>query len=736
MKKIKPYSAIGIATMILASAAPTIQAQDEKSVMEEIIVTAQKRPENLQEVPISIKALTAETLEMINADSLDDIARLVPSLSMTDLSRGGNSVQIRGLGSNVGSVGTVAIYNDGIISFGRTSSGGTFSEQDSGLYDVSRVEVLRGPQGTLYGEGSFGGVVNIISTKPNPEKFEASISAGFFDIEDGGSDSTDIAGMVNIPLIDNTLALRVVGYSNDHDGYIDGYNILNTYIAALYQSYGYPMDPMDSPPELVGEGINTEKVTGGRVMLGYTGERFDANLILKRQKLDLGIASLASSGTMKNFDDISGNTIGDTEMTAYLFDSNFGSENTTDEAILEINTVTPIGNLTSITGWGEIERENTAAIFGNSGFSQELRLSSDSEGDVNWIMGAFYRDVEATIDLIDGQGFLIEKAEQWALFGQVYYDISETLTATFGLRYGKQESEDTDLLRALDSVEATFGDLAPKVTLDWQVQEQTMVYGTVAKGFRAGGANADTSLGTDANYQQGFDSDQIWNYEVGFKSTFWDNKLVINGALFYIDWSDIQIDSPVLDLVLGEGPDSKEFIVVNGEDAHSVGFEVDMTVSPGAGWLITLGGSNVEVEFDNGMIASPIIEAAHPDGVYSLKGMRLPNAPEYLFNASAEKIFDATAGMEWFIRADYSLRGSSYSDVPNDAEGTDMASGSFDLINLRAGLRGQKWEVQAYVKNLENSDASSWNFNDGSMFGNLRARIAPRTIGINMKYSL
>jgi len=273
MKKIKSYSAIGIATMILASAAPTIQAQDEKSVMEEIIVTAQKRQENLQEVPISIKALTAETLEMINADSLDDIARLVPSLSMTDLSRGGNSVQIRGLGSNVGSVGTVAIYNDGIISFGRTSSGGTFSEQDSGLYDVSRVEVLRGPQGTLYGEGSFGGVVNIISTKPNPEKFEASISAGFFDIEDGGSDSTDIAGMVNIPLIDNTLALRVVGYSNDHDGYIDGYNILNTYIAALYQSYGYPMDPMDSPPELVGEGINTEKVTGGRVMLGYTVRR-------------------------------------------------------------------------------------------------------------------------------------------------------------------------------------------------------------------------------------------------------------------------------------------------------------------------------------------------------------------------------------------------------------------------------------------------------------------------------
>ena len=206
-------------------ASMSAHGQERRVDFEEIIVTAQKVDQRIQDVPISIKAIDDETLETINADGLEDLTRLVPSLTMTNISRGGNQVQIRGLGSNVASVGTVAIYNDGVISASRIQSSGTFAEQDSVIYDVERVEVLRGPQGTLYGEGSFGGVINIISKRPDDQEFQASFAGSSFDVDEGSSDNTDLQGMINIPLIKETLAVRAVGYKLDHDGYIDAVDV-------------------------------------------------------------------------------------------------------------------------------------------------------------------------------------------------------------------------------------------------------------------------------------------------------------------------------------------------------------------------------------------------------------------------------------------------------------------------------------------------------------------------------
>src|SRR5262245_40819831 len=246
------------------------------AVTDEVItVTAQKREEAIQSIPISIKALSAETLSQINASGLEDITKLVPSLSMTNLSRGGNNVQIRGLGSNVASLGTVAIYNDGIISADRIQSSGTFAEQDSALFDVERVEVLRGPQGTLYGEGSFGGVINIISKRPDPSKLEIGGSATWLDTKDGSSNNHHLAGMVNVPLIRDTLAVRAVAFDYDHEGYIDAVDIS-------------PILSGTGGPERVEKDANTEEVTGGRLALTYTPtDQFDATFIFKKQRTEL-----------------------------------------------------------------------------------------------------------------------------------------------------------------------------------------------------------------------------------------------------------------------------------------------------------------------------------------------------------------------------------------------------------------------------------------------------------------
>src|SRR5262245_22860442 len=277
---------VGIAGPVFAAA---------ENPIETITVTAQKEEQELQSVPISVKVITDQTLQEINADGLKDIVRLVPSLSMTDLSRGGNNVQIRGLGSNVASVGTVALYNDGVISANRIGSSGTFSEQDSALYDVNRVEVLRGPQGTLWGEGSFGGVINVVSNMPNAEKYQASLSTSAYEVNSGSSDNHDVAGMINVPIIQDVLAFRVVGFDYDHEGWID----------ALF------IDPIFvGDPPIVTKDANTEKVTGGRALLSFTpSEAFDGTLIYKTQKTEIGLQSYDSDAAIENINALFGTTL-------------------------------------------------------------------------------------------------------------------------------------------------------------------------------------------------------------------------------------------------------------------------------------------------------------------------------------------------------------------------------------------------------------------------------------------
>lgn len=693
----------------------------DEGALEEIIVTAQKREQSLQSIPISIKALTDKVLEKVNADSMDDIARMVPSLSMTDNSRGGSNVQIRGLGSNVASVGTVAIYNDGIISAGRNQANGTFAEQDPGFYDIERVEVLRGPQGTLYGEGSFGGVINIISKRPNTEKVEASFSGSWFDTKGGSSDNFDAAGMLNLPLVQDKLALRFVGYRNDHDGYIDAVDVLPIFFGGA--------------PVVVEERANTEKVTGGRVMLSFKPtDKVDILAIYKKSEIDIGTETFDSPNLIATINGLAGTSF-EPEETRALFGPVFGDEFTTDEGILEINIETPLGLLTSITGYGDVEQESDGSTIGalrdNEAWSEEIRLSSNNDGAVNWTVGAYYRTVDTKIDVVFGglgaaapTPFRVDEQEQWSVFGQVYWNFAPDWTATVGLRYGEQEIKVTDEFNGLPTVDGKFDNLSPKFALDWQMNEDTLVYASIAKGFRAGGANSDESLGTDASFSTEFDSDEVWNYEVGLKTSFWDNRITLNATLFYIDWSDIQIDRAITSLI---NPPN-QFIVVNGEDAHSFGLEADVYFYPAEGWEIVLGGSILEAEYDGGTIDSSTLGLNIP-----IDGMHLPSSPNYLMNASIERTFPVANNYEAFIRGDFTLRGNSFGDVPNTpAPGGNLRSEQFERLDLRAGLRRDFWELQVYARNVLNDKSSSFNFYDGG-FADLHVLLPPRTIGMNIK---
>ncbi len=247
----------------------------------------------------------------------------------------------------------------------------------------------------------------------------------------------------------------------------------------------------------------------------------------------------------------------------------------------------------------------------------ESIANEDRSGSINYTVGFFYRDADRTVELTGGIPFVDTSIEQWSFFGQLYWDITEELSATFGMRYGEFKSAVTDTLNGLPTAKNKFEDVSPKVALNWTPSDNTMSYISIAKGFRAGGANVDVSLGTDPSFSQGFDSDEIWNYEIGLKKIFMDGRVSLNTALFYIDWKDIQIDKPVTNVI--NPPQS--FIVVNGEGAHSYGIEVDLYWNPAEGWDIVLGGSVLEAQFDGGFIDSPF-------GLFALDGMTLPSAPE------------------------------------------------------------------------------------------------------------
>ncbi len=691
-------------------------ATADETVLEEILVTAQKREESIQDIAISIKALSGRILRQINAESMDDIVGMVPSLSMNNLGRGNNNIQIRGLGSNIGSVNTMAMYNDGVVAASRIQSSGTFAEQDSALVDIERIEVLRGPQGTLWGEGSFGGLISIISKRPDPSGFTADLSANWFNVKGGGNGSTDLSAVLNIPLITDKLALRVVGYRNDHKGWIDGWNI-------------FPSGP---GPEFVGKDLNTEEVSGGRFSLGYTGEKVDANWIVKVEESDTGLLNIEG-----DFLNILRDTIGNENNQAFFGPTLAaalapGVKRNITESILNINIDTTLGTVTSITGYGNVETESPSGATSESeAWSQELRLSSDSDGRLNYTIGAYYRDAKRNVDLLAGP-LSLNETQQWAVFGQFYFDITPSLQATFGLRYSEQDSLIVDInqipvLGDFARAEGTFNDLSPKVALDWQINDQSMVYASIAKGFRAGGANVDQSFGTDPNFSQKFDEDYVWNYEIGSKTSFADNRVTVNAAVFYVDWHNIQIDRPITDLTDPNNPAAIYFIVGNGEDAHSFGAEADITLNPAEGWEIVLGGSLVEAEYDNGSIFSVA-------GPFPLKGQRLPSSPRFLFNASVEKQFPIMdSGWDGFVRADYSLRDGSYADVPNERPDSEFLGDKMSVLNLRLGANNDMWEFQAYVRNLLNEDASSFNF---VLTDSLRfvAKVPPRTLGVSVKW--
>ena len=776
----------------LAAASPAY-AQDEAETTaaseneETIVVTATKRETTLLEVPFSINAQTEEDIQRLNAGNIEELSRNVAGLNVQNLGPGQSQVSIRGVSAGQiirdqpGVKEQVGVYLDeSVISL-------SLFQPDLDLFDLNRVETLRGPQGTLFGSGSVGGTIRYITNQPDPARFEGMVE-GNLNLVDGDDFGGHLKGMINLPL-GSMGALRVVGYHTQYAGFIDARreggaidedvndgHRTGTRVSLLFQ----PTPDISITPRIVyqevrSHGFNRQEVYnlyanrftttrpavtfGEREQFLQLDEKFADNTFLADLTASIGLGAV----------DL-------TSVTSYI-----------DRDILVSRDASALtGSVSVDLGFpiaGVLLPSNLVDTTDLQTFSQELRLSSDNDGPFQWLIGAFYSDVnrvyaqrlptpgyDAFTDARFGAGTSVAVAngfplnspynadlpydiKQKALFGEASYDITEALTATAGLRYYDFKEQRGFKSGGLFSngdnqTDETKSDgFSPRLLLSYEAADDVIINLQASKGFRLGGVNDPLNEGLcsaqdriDYGGFDRYDDESLWNYEAGVKSQF--GVVSVNAAAFYTDISNLQVTADA-------GSCSSR--VVFNADAHTMGLEFELTARPAQGLDLSIAGSVVKAEFDetrlkqNGQVLEGIRE-----------GNRLPSVPKFQLAASAfytfplgdgedEAYFGATAqhvGTRFTQPGDQEnnprtfVHGLPFGGAPAGASTTlDLKLPDYQLVNVSAGLRlASGFDVTVYVNNLFDENALlAFDRERGG-----RARLGfhvgtPRTLGVTVR---
>lgn len=774
----------------MSAAAQDSDAQSDGPV-EEVFVTATKRATTIQDIPFSINAMTQQDIEKSGATNLEELSRNVAGLTIQNLGPGQSQVAVRGVSAGQiirdqpGVKEQVGVYLDeSVISL-------SLFTPDLDLYDLNRVETLRGPQGTLFGSGSVGGTIRYITNQPNPEAFEATIEAGLNSVTDGGSGS-DLKGMVNIPLSEGNAALRAVAYKTHFGGFIDAlgeggavWEDVNSgtrtggRIAITFE----PSDTLSITPRFIYQEIDMDgfnRQEAYNIFANpYTTTRPAIQLGERQQYLRL----------REGFDD----EISIFDVTAVnsgdSFDTTFVASYTDRDIVVSRDASALTGSVSADIGAPDESVLAASNLIDTTTVEQttfELRFSSNSTGPTQWVAGLFYSDTArdysqflptpgyaAILDASQGAGTSAAAAngfpldspynsvlpydlEQTAIFGEVNYDISDVMQLTVGGRWYDYEEVRSITQGGWFSsgfagiVDKTSADgFIPRVMISYDHSDDVTFNAQASQGFRLGGVNdpLNESLctGDDVAIFGGFQNygdETLWNYEAGVKMRT-QSGVTFNAAVFHTEIDDLQV-------TLDAGTCSSR-ISFNVPDAHTTGIEFEVAGSPSDGVELTLAGSFLEAEFDttvrdaNGNVLGGVAD-----------GNRLASVPEVQLAATAAYYFpvNMAGGAEAYVSASYQHIGDRITQPSDQAVGAGMFSPGFtfggatgnevntvDLeldayqtLNLRAGLVKDDWEVVLYLNNATDENANlSFNRERGG-----RARLAyftnpPRTLGLTYR---
>lgn len=745
---LKGASAVVLAAFI---ATPGVAfAQD--SGLDTIVVTAQKREENQQEVPISIETVSAERLSNILAAGEDilALAARVPSLyAESSNGRLAPRFYMRGLGNvdfDVAASQPVSIIIDDIVME-------NVLLKSTPLFDVAQVEVARGPQGTLFGRNTPAGVVKFDTRKPTDE-FDA-----FGQFAYGSHDTITAQAGVGGPIIKDILSVRFSGLYQYRDDYVDNaFTGVNDALGG-YEEFAGRAQLLFTPTDQLSILLNvhgrdnegTSALFRANILEQGTGKLVKANFDRDTVFFDGGQNNPQEAeglgGSAKVDWDFGAVTL--TSITS-IEDAESSSRGDIDGGFSDVTTFFLPTNPPSppfTPGTSRFPSETQDSVDDLDQFTQEVRLASNGDNVLDWQVGFYYFDSDVRVSTI-GVGFpplttLRHENDSWAIFGQASYDLTDRLTLTSGVRYTEDDRDFSAILLppgvTVNPTHADDEDFSWDVSALYRVQDGFNVYGRVARGFRGptiqGRDVAFAAFSGAVDPQTVAKSETILSFEGGFKSEFMDNRARLNVTGYYYEVDDQQFS------IIGGSSNSNQ--VVNADEGVGWGFEVDAEALLTDNFYVSLGFSynNTEINDDDlatatcgsGLCTSldprnNIIDPVTGLGQALVDGNPFPNAPEITFNAFAEYTMPFRSHGEFFVNTDWAVQGDTNFLLYESAE--FQSSGNFEG-GLRAGYRADsgRYEAAFFSRNITDEE----NVKGGIDFDNLTGFVnEPRVFGFQL----
>jgi iron complex outermembrane recepter protein len=738
MRRRLRYGAFAAPALCLLAAPAQSQDESVGGTIDEVVVTAQRRSESIQDVPIAITAVGAETLRDANVKGIEDYFALTPNVSFrSDGSRDRKDLSMRGISNQLNPYSNVrpATYAFYIDEFNVVA--GTSNPQ---IVDLERIEVLRGPQGTYFGRNAVGGAINVITKKPDNEWY------GEVGLDYSSHDTRGGHGVINVPVINDVFALRASGQIEESDGWIENINPVGggndyDYKTARIQARLTPNENLTWDFAY----SYSDEETGMRVGVptGYITATWRA------------VYYGNAPGDITNPDGVGFYPQNDDRVN-FNRPQSVGSEYdyASSRAVYEFENVAltaVVGQIKSdVFNYGDVDGGSRDFYYENlllkrESTSGELRLQSLGTKALEWSIGASigedtgrmrqytYHGAESPQGRPEGTettaGESDASSDYWAVFGQATWRFADQWHMVLGGRYSYEKvdtyavSRSNGLLTGINDREVDFDDFSPRVTLGWEPAANVLAYLTASRGFKSGGTQTSNNI----NLSNQFEPEVLWNYEAGLKLDLLGRKLRLDGTVFFMDWTDVQqlIRFQFLD---NTGAIRAVSGIANAAKASTYGAELSADAAVSERLKLSTQIGYLRAKYDD-------YPAALIDGlVLDLSGKPLVDAPRWTFGAQGQYAMPLTPTLEGFVRAEWNYRDEVLSNpyVYRYYEYPFIAP-SYHVTNLRVGIEGEKLRMVAYAENLFDKDYFS-NSYEKAFYSGVQIEPSTRIFGVSLSY--